>query len=142
MYEITVEKHFDAAHYLRGYKGKCENMHGHRYAVKVKLSVVKLNEIGLAYDFTDLKRHLDDILERYDHTCLNEVPPFDKINPSSENIAAAIYNELKEKLSADPAYAHPPTLKLRRTRASAGKPVLSEVEVWETPEQGVVYRPN
>jgi 6-pyruvoyltetrahydropterin/6-carboxytetrahydropterin synthase len=122
MYEIVVEKHFDAAHYLRGYQGKCENMHGHRYTVKVKLGVVKLNDIGLAYDFTDLKRHLDDILKRYDHTCLNEVPPFDKINPSSENIAAAIYTELKEKLSADPI-------------------TLTAVEAWETPEQGVVYRP-
>ncbi len=122
MYEITVEKHFDAAHYLRGYKGKCENMHGHCYGVKVKISVVKLNDIGLAYDFTDLKRHLDDILTRYDHTCLNEVPPFDKINPSAENIAAAIYNELKEKLSADVV-------------------TLTAVEAWETPEQGVSYRP-
>ena len=141
MYEIIVEKHFDAAHYLRGYKGKCENMHGHRYAVKVKLSVVKLNDIGLAYDFTDLKRHLDDILARYDHTCLNEVPPFDKINPSAENIAATIYKALKKKLSADPSYANPPALKLRRTRASAGGPVtLTAVEAWETPEQGVGYR--
>ena len=122
MYEITVEKHFDAAHYLRGYKGKCENMHGHRYAVKVKISAKKLNDIGLAYDFTDLKRHLDDILARYDHTCLNEVPPFDKINPSAENIAAAIYNELKEQLAADPV-------------------TLTAVEAWETPEQGVAFRP-
>ena len=123
MYEITVEKHFDAAHYLRGYQGKCENMHGHRYTVKVKVSAEKLNDIGLAYDFTDLKRHLKEILERYDHTCLNEVPPFDKINPSAENIAAAIYNELKEKLSADPV-------------------TLTAVEAWETPEQGVAYRPD
>ena len=123
MYEITVEKHFDAAHYLRGYKGKCENMHGHRYAIVVKVSVKKLNDIGLAYDFTDLKRHMDGILARYDHTCLNEVPPFDKINPSAENIAAAIYNELKEKLFADPV-------------------TLTAVEAWETPEQGVSYRPE
>jgi 6-pyruvoyltetrahydropterin/6-carboxytetrahydropterin synthase len=131
MYEIIVEKHFDAAHYLRGYKGKCENMHGHRYKVRVHVSAKKVNEIGLAYDFTDLKRHLDDILKRYDHTCLNEVPPFDKINPSSENIAAAIYTELKEKLSAGPAV----------TLTAVEAPVLSEVEVWETPEQGVTYRP-
>jgi 6-pyruvoyltetrahydropterin/6-carboxytetrahydropterin synthase len=123
MYEIVVEKHFDAAHYLREYKGKCENMHGHRYTVRVHVSAKKLNEIGLAYDFTDLKRHLKNILERYDHTCLNEVAPFDKINPSSENIASTIYNELKTQLSADPAVT------------------LTAVEAWETPEQGVVYRP-
>jgi 6-pyruvoyltetrahydropterin/6-carboxytetrahydropterin synthase len=122
MYEITVEKHFDAAHYLRGYKGKCESMHGHRYTIKVKVSAKKLNEIGLAYDFTDLKRHLDDILARYDHICLNDVKPFDNINPSAENIASAIYNELKEKLSAQDV-------------------TLTAVEAWETPEQGVSFRP-
>ncbi len=133
MYEIAVEKHFDAAHYLRGYQGKCEELHGHRYRVVVRVEATKLNDIGLAYDFTDLKRHLKDILERFDHTCLNDVPPFDKINPSAENIATTIYNELKEKLSADPSYA----------KASEGKPVtITAVEAWEAPEQGVIYRPE
>ena len=123
MYEITVEKHFEAAHYLRGYQGKCEKTHGHRYKVVVKIQAKKLNEIGLAYDFTDLKRYLKEILERYDHTCLNDIRPFDKINPSAENIAATIYNELKEKLSAEPV-------------------TLTAVEAWESPEQGVAYRPD
>ena len=123
MYEITVEKHFDAAHYLRGYQGKCENVHGHRYRVVVKVEAKKLNEIDLAYDFTDLKRYLKEILNRYDHTCLNDVAPFDKINPSAENIAATIYSELKENLSADPV-------------------TLTAVEAWESPEQGVAYRPD
>jgi 6-pyruvoyltetrahydropterin/6-carboxytetrahydropterin synthase len=122
MYEISVEKHFDAAHYLRGYNGKCENLHGHRYTVVVKVSALKLNDIGLAYDFTDLKAHLDKILERYDHTCLNDVKPFDKINPSAENIATTIYNELKKKLSKDDVK-------------------LTSVAAWETPQQGVEYRP-
>ncbi len=123
MYEITVEKHFDAAHYLRGYQGKCESMHGHRYRVVVKVRASKLNDIGLAYDFTDIKRHLNSILARYDHTCLNDVPPFDKINPSAENIATTIYSELKEKLSTDPV-------------------TVTAVEAWESPEQGVAYRPD
>ncbi len=123
MYEIAVTRHFDAAHYLRGYKGKCEAMHGHRYQVVVRLAAAKLNDIGLAYDFTDVKRHLDVILERYDHTCLNDVAPFDKINPSAENLAATIYNELEGKLSGEPVK-------------------LTAVEAWETPEQGVVYRPD
>ena len=123
MYEIIVEKHFEAAHYLRGYKGKCENMHGHRYRIVVKIKADKLNDIGLAYDFTDLKRHLNDILERFDHTCLNDIVPFDKINPSAENIASTIYNELKEKLSDDPIS-------------------LTGVEAWESPEQGVSYHPD
>ena len=123
MYGITVEKHFDAAHYLRGYQGKCEEMHGHRYRVVVKISAEKLDDIGLAYDFSDLKRHLKDIIDRFDHTCLNDVPPFDKINPSSENIAATIYGELKEKLAGDPV-------------------TLTSVEAWETPHQGVIYTPD
>jgi len=123
MYEIAVERFFDAAHFLRGYQGKCEAMHGHRYRVVVRISAAGLNDIGLAYDFTDLKRHLDGILARFDHVLLNEVPPFDKINPSAENIASTIFNELKMKL--------------------AGEPVTMEaVEAWETPHQGVVYRPS
>jgi 6-pyruvoyltetrahydropterin/6-carboxytetrahydropterin synthase len=123
MYEISVEKHFDAAHFLRGYQGKCEAMHGHRYRVVVKVRAEKLDDIGLAYDFTELKRHLNDILSRFDHTCLNDVPPFDKINPSAENIAATIYEELKKKLAAAPI-------------------TLTCVEAWESPEQGVAYRPD
>ncbi len=123
MYEITVEKYFEAAHYLRGYQGKCEKTHGHRYKVVVKIQALKLNEIGLAYDFTDVKRHLKDIMERYDHTCLNDISPFDKINPSAENIASTIYNELEEKLSTESVS-------------------LIAVEAWESPEQGVAYRPD
>ena len=123
MYEISVEKHFDAAHYLRGYRGKCEEMHGHRYRVVVKIEAEKLNDIGLAYDFTDLKRYLKEFLDRFDHTCLNDIPPFDKINPSAENIAATIYNELKDRLAAAPVS-------------------LTAVEAWESPEQGVAYRPG
>jgi len=139
VYEITVEKHFEAAHYLRGYQGKCENVHGHRYRIVVKIRADKLNDIGLAYDFTDLKRHLNAILERFDHTCLNDIVPFDKINPSAENIAVTIYNEIKEKLAADSfdvAQDRPITL----TAVEAFR--LSEVEVWESPEQGVSYHPD
>jgi len=120
MYQISVEQDFDAAHFLRGYRGKCEAMHGHRFRVVVKIKSSKLNDIGIAYDFVELKQHLKDILSRFDHTCLNDVLPFDKMNPSSENIAAVIYNELKPKL--------------------VGAPVsLSGVEVWESPQSGVAY---
>jgi 6-pyruvoyltetrahydropterin/6-carboxytetrahydropterin synthase len=129
MYEISVEKHIDAAHYLRGYKGKCEKMHGHRYKIVVKVRAQKLNKIGLAYDFIDLKKHLGDILERYDHTCLNDVKPFDKINPSAENLAATIYNELKKSLA-------------KPFDDAQGKPItLTSIAVFETPEQGVIYSP-
>ena len=123
MYQVSIEQHFDAAHFLRGYKGKCEALHGHRFRAVVKIKFPVLNDIGIAYDFVELKQHLRDILAKFDHTCLNDVPPFDKINPSSENIASIIYNELQPKL--------------------VGVPVsLSSVEVWESPQTGVVYTPD
>ncbi len=123
MYRISVEQDFDAAHFLRGYQGKCEAMHGHRFRVVVKVKASVVNDIGIAYDFTELKRHLGDILSRFDHTCLNDMPPFDKINPSSENIASTIYDELKPKLAGDPVS-------------------ISCVEVWESPQSGVAYSPD
>ena len=104
MYEITVEKHFDAAHYLRGYQGKCEELHGHRYRVVVKLRAEKLNDIGLAYDFTDVKRHLKEILARFDHTCLNDVADFSEINPSAENIAHVDNEHKGEKRTKGPGH--------------------------------------
>ena len=122
MYTLSVEGHFDAAHALRGYKGKCEKMHGHRFRVVVKAAASQLDEIGLAYDFTELKGKLNIILERFDHCFINEVPPFDEINPSSENIARTTYEELKTELEEAPAE-------------------LVAVEVWESPTTGVSYSP-
>ena len=123
MYQVSVEQHFDAAHFLRGYRGKCEAMHGHRFQVVVKVKSAEMNDIGIAYDFVELKQQLRDILASFDHACLNDVPPFDTINPSSENIALTIYNELQPKL--------------------AGAPVaLSSVEVWESPQNRVAYSPD
>ena len=123
MYQISIEQHFDAAHSLRGYKGKCETLHGHRFQVVARISATKLDDIGLAYDFTDLKQHLGSILVRFDHSCLNDVPPFDKINPSSENIATTIYNELQPLLAG-------------------AEVTLSSIEVWESPQTKVVYSPD
>ena len=120
MYEIVVEQYFEAAHFLRGYQGKCENVHGHRYGVVVRIKSEKLNDIGLAYDFTSVKQHLKEITGRYDHALLNDLPPFDKINPSAENIAATIYNGLKDQINAAAA-------------------TLTAVEVWENPQQGAIY---
>ncbi len=121
MYEISVETDFDAAHALRGYQGKCENLHGHRFKVAATIHAGKLNNIGLAYDFTVLKKQLNGIIGRFDHTSLNETPPFDKMNPSSENIARTIYEQMKARL--------------------AGEPVsLVKVEVWESPTSRAEYR--
>jgi len=123
MYEIAVEGHFDAAHFLRGYRGKCEALHGHRFRVVARISAAKLDDSGMAYDFGELKKHLNDILNKFDHTCLNDVPPFDRINPSSEHLATIIYDELKAKLAETPAS-------------------ISSIEVWESPQSGVTYRPD
>ena len=123
MYEISVEMDFDAAHALRGYQGKCEKLHGHRFKVVAVVKGNKLNEIGLAYDFTLLKKQLGEILADYDHTNLNDTAPFNRINPSSENIAVAIYQKLQEKL--------------------VGVPVsIDSIEVWELPQSRVRYCPD
>ncbi len=121
MYEISVETDFDAAHALRGYQGKCENLHGHRFRVAATIRASRLNEIGLAYDFTVLKKQLGEIVGKFDHTSLNDTPPFDKINPSSENIATTVYNQMKSRLSGTPVS-------------------LVKVEVWESPTSRAEYR--
>ncbi len=122
MYEVSVREHFDAAHYLRGYQGKCEGIHGHRFLVVAIVRAHEVDDIGLAYDFVALRRHLKEILARLDHVYLNDLPPFDRVNPSSENIASTIYEELSARLST--------------TRVT-----LSKVEVWESPESCVAYMP-
>jgi 6-pyruvoyltetrahydropterin/6-carboxytetrahydropterin synthase len=118
MYRVHVRRHFDAAHAVRGYQGKCEDLHGHRYEVVVCLERRELDDVGLAYDFTGLKRELDGLLERFDHHNLNETPPFDTLNPTAEHIARVIYQELKPHL-ADAA--------------------LKYVEAWESPDAWATY---
>ena len=120
---IFVEGHFDAAHFLRGYQGKCEALHGHRFAVVVKIQATQLDDIGLAYDFTRLRQQLGQVVGRFDHVCLNDTPPFDKINPSSENIASTIFTELQPILTG--------------TGFS-----LSNIQVWESPHSSVTYFPE
>ncbi len=97
MFEVSTESNFSSAHRLRGYKGKCESLHGHNWKVKVTLAVVGLDRIGLAVDFHDLKSALNKILNRLDHKYLNDLPYFKKTNPTSENIAKYIYFEIKKE---------------------------------------------
>ncbi|MEA3408205.1 MAG: 6-carboxytetrahydropterin synthase QueD [Chloroflexota bacterium] len=120
MYKICVRRHFDAAHALRGYRGKCENMHGHRWQIVACVEQAELDDIGLAFDFTRLKEALEAVLEDYDHHNLNEMPPFDQLNPSSEHIAKSIYERLQERL---------PEVK------------LEYVEAWESPDAWATYYP-
>jgi 6-pyruvoyltetrahydropterin/6-carboxytetrahydropterin synthase len=121
MYQLFVEDHFDAAHYLPNYHGKCEKLHGHRFKVVVRLEAAGLDESGLAYDFAQAKQHLREILAGFDHGCLNDMSAFNKIAPSSENIATTIYDALQPRFANSPVE-------------------LVSVEVWESPTAGVAYR--
>ena len=95
MYELTIISCFSSAHNLRCYEGECERLHGHNWKVEVTITSEKLDNIGLAVDFKILKKGLEDILEKLDHKYLNEIPPFDKENPSSENMAKYIFKQFK-----------------------------------------------
>jgi 6-pyruvoyltetrahydropterin/6-carboxytetrahydropterin synthase len=121
MFEICVEHTFAAGHALRNYRGKCENVHGHNYRVQVGVQGRELDENGLLFDFADLKKRLRGTSEYLDHKFLNELKPFDEINPSAENIAKFIWEEMQADLkSASIAY----------------------VKVWETDTSWAVYRPD
>ena len=98
MYNLIVETNFAAAHNIRGYKGKCEKIHGHNWKVQVVLTSERLDELGMVIDFKDVKETALYILERFDHTYLNELDEFARENPTTENLARILYNELSKKL--------------------------------------------
>jgi 6-pyruvoyltetrahydropterin/6-carboxytetrahydropterin synthase len=95
MYEILIKGDFSSAHNLRGYKGKCEALHGHSWKVEARFEKAGLDEIGISVDFRLLKSKLRSILKKLDHTYLNNLDVFKKQNPSAENIARYIYAKLK-----------------------------------------------
>ena len=97
-YELFIQADFSAAHALRGYKGKCERLHGHNWRVDLRLAGDRLDAGGMLLDFTDAKRILAEVLDPFDHRHLNEVPPFDRVNPSSENIARVVAEAVAERL--------------------------------------------
>jgi 6-pyruvoyltetrahydropterin/6-carboxytetrahydropterin synthase len=99
MYEVATETDFSSGHYLRNYKGKCENPHGHNYKIRLTLAGEELDEAGLLLDFKLLKQALRPIIDRLDHKMLNEVEPFDTLNPSAENIAKYFYGQISEQLA-------------------------------------------
>lgn len=120
MYLINVRAHYDSAHFLRNYKGKCEKLHGHRYVVEAALAFDELGEGGMAYDFTDAKRHLRAIADHLDHENINELEPFTELEPSAENQARWIFEQLRERLGDHGRH-------------------LAYVRVWETPNQWAQY---
>jgi len=99
MYEVKVITQFAAAHQLRDFRGKCEKLHGHNWKIEVSLAGDKLNDAGLLIDFNELKDATNRILEELDHSFLNELPQFKDQNPSSENIAAYIFEKLSSELT-------------------------------------------
>ncbi len=101
MYILTIEDSFSSAHQLREYGGPCENIHGHNWRVVLTVRGERLNQIGLLVDFHELKAVLKDILSVLDHKNLNDIPPFDAINPSSENIARYIAENASARITAD-----------------------------------------
>ncbi len=121
MFVVSVQAHYDSAHFLRNYHGKCERMHGHRYVVELALHSEVLDQAGIAFDFVIVKKHLRDLAERLDHENLNELPPFDEVEPSAENQARYFFDEMKRLL--------PPAM---------GAAMLY-VKVWETPTQFALY---
>lgn len=98
MYSIKVEAGFSSAHNLRGYKGKCEELHGHNWRVEATVAKEELDKAGMVLDFKYLKQKLNAILDELDHKYLNKIPYFKKINPTSENIAKYIYDCLKPQV--------------------------------------------
>ncbi len=125
MFEVSVEETFAAGHALRNYRGKCENVHGHNYRVRVVVAGEGLDGAGLLVDFVELKRTLRSIIERLDHVFLNDIPPFDTLNPSAENMARYFYHEMKKGLEA----------------GARQNPVrVAEVKIWETDTATATYR--
>ena len=98
MFEVTVEAGFSSGHYLRNYRGKCENPHGHNYRVLVTLAGAELDEAGLLLDFKLLKNLLKPVVDYLDHQMINDLAPFTELNPSAENLARYFYDETSTRL--------------------------------------------
>ena len=116
MYSIKVEGDFSAAHNVRRYKGDCEQLHGHNWKIEVVVTKSKLEKTGMVIDFKNLKMKLQRVLERLDHKYLNNIPYFKKVNPTSENLAKYIYDNLKAEVRH-----------------------LKSITVWENPTDSATY---
>lgn len=116
MYSIKVEGNFSAAHNLRSYRGKCEELHGHNWKVEIIARKDKLDKTGMVLDFKYLKAELNKVLDVFDHKYLNKTGYFKNVNPTSENMAAFLYRRLKARISS-----------------------LKSVTVWENPTSSATY---
>lgn len=123
MFQVSVEETFSAGHALRGYRGKCENIHGHNYRVRVTLEGPQLDSIGLLVDFTNLKQVMRGIIGVLDHQFMNDLEPFRTVNPSAENMAKYFYDEVDRQLKDLPPGAR-----------------IADVIVWETDTSRAQFR--
>jgi len=123
VFTVSVQAHYDSAHFLVHYRGKCERLHGHRYVVEAAVQTAALNEAGIAFDFVDLKRELRALADRLDHHLLNDLPEFEGVETSAENQARWFWEELKKRLPEAQARG------------------LVFTRVWETPTQWAQYGP-
>ncbi len=117
---IRVETRFEAAHNLRSYKGAVEPLHGHSWKVEAKFVCPKLDHEDIGIDYVDVEKHLRELGSKFDHRYINDVKPFDELNPTSENIARWFFDSLNR-----------PEIKKNAQ--------LQEVVVWEGPEAHVAY---
>ena len=119
-YLLRVRSRFEAAHHLTSYKGSPEAVHGHSWRVEAALGTAELGAEGMAWDFVEVQAALRELVARVDHRDLNAVPPFDRVSPTTERIAAWFFDSLAERLPGAP---------------------LTEVTVWEGPDCSATYRP-
>ncbi len=122
-YTISAQAHYDAAHFLNNYEGKCSRLHGHRYVVEAALQATELDDSGIAFDFIDLKKALRGIADELDHENLNELPQFRDVETSAENQAKYFFEEMSRRLP---------------TQMAAG---LLYARIWESPTQWAQYGP-
>jgi len=102
-YDLRVVTEFSSAHVLRGYAGACERVHGHNFRVEVMVRATALDDLGMGLDFRELLEMTEELTAGLDHRLLNDVPPFDEVNPTAENIAAYIYRGLAQRLGTLPS---------------------------------------
>ncbi len=118
VYELSIKTVMASAHFLRGYEGKCKNLHGHTWRIEVFICSETLDDLGMVADFGLLKKHLNDFVDEMDHNSLNELDFFQQHNPTTENIARYIYQQYSQKVSP---------LK------------VTKVQVWESDTSSVTY---
>ncbi len=120
MYKLVITSKFSAAHRLVNYPGMCANIHGHNWTVKVTVAAADVDADGMVVDLVELKKHIDDCVLQFDHKVINDVPPFDRLNPTSEHIAKYLYDYVNERISIS----------------------VESVQVSEVDDYAVIYRPD